>query len=400
MRFGRFIPCAPAKDISQKESESLAIYRQLIDELAEIKRHEENKNWRGYRRFIVDRIIIENEFVRTFVITPSDKRVIPRFEQGQYITISMPIEGIKMPVIRCYSLTNVFDGSMEYHFTVKKIENANGSRGVMSYFLHEKIFKGSIINVAAPMGNFVLDSQSQRPVVLLANGIGITPFMGIIRQIHQLKISRKFTLIYGNSSQNDHVFAEELNNIARENSNFNQIIFYSKPDGSSIKRKFANDDGHYDYVGRIDSKQVVPQIDNYKDCEYYICGSDKMIGEQYAILENLGIDPSHIHYEFFNQGSMVQFLDKDQSQSQTSAQFNVNINGRAITWRQQKGSILECAAQESIEINHGCNIGNCGACATRLNKGSVRYLIKPKAFIESGCILPCVAIPLEDLELG
>jgi len=56
------------------------------------------------------------------------------------------------------------------------------------------------------MGDFVLPKQSERPVVFIAGGIGITPFHSIIKWLNKTKQVRDITFIYSVSNEKEIIF--------------------------------------------------------------------------------------------------------------------------------------------------------------------------------------------------
>ncbi|HET7547389.1 MAG TPA: FAD-dependent oxidoreductase [Usitatibacter sp.] len=74
---------------------------------------------------------------------------------------------------------------------------------------------GTPVKLRGPMGNFVLPDDAAQPVVLLAGGIGITPFMSMLRHEDHTSSKRPRVLFYANRSERDAPFLFELNQLAR-----------------------------------------------------------------------------------------------------------------------------------------------------------------------------------------
>lgn len=84
---------------------------------------------------------------------------------------------------------------------------------------------GGIIKVSGPIGNMVMDDPS-RDYVLIAGGIGITPFRAIFMDADYAKFPSKITLLYSNSTP-EFVYKSELERIAAKNDNINIRYFVS-----------------------------------------------------------------------------------------------------------------------------------------------------------------------------
>lgn len=68
-------------------------------------------------------------------------------------------------------------------------------------------------------------------------------------------------------------------------------------------------------------------------------------------------------------------------------------------------TLLESAGLAGIELASSCRNGSCRACLRPLRAGSVHYLIPwpgllPEERISGSWVLPCVAYPDGDVELG
>lgn len=66
-------------------------------------------------------------------------------------------------------------------------------------------------------------------------------------------------------------------------------------------------------------------------------------------------------------------------------------------------TVLQAAERAGIDLPSSCRNGTCRTCICRMQQGSVRYLVEwpGLSFDEKreGYILPCVAVPQEDLVL-
>ena len=82
---------------------------------------------------------------------------------------------------------------------------------------------GSIAKVDGPFGDLTLHNNVSRPAVLLAGGIGITPFRSMIRHAAHERLPHKLFLFYANRHPEDAPFLEELSAIEKENVNFTFI---------------------------------------------------------------------------------------------------------------------------------------------------------------------------------
>jgi toluene monooxygenase electron transfer component len=96
----------------------------------------------------------------------------PGFLPGQYALFYLP--GLDAP--RTYSMSNVDDGSGEWHFIVRRVAG-----GVGTVTLFDKVALGSQLALDGPYGNAWLRPDSPRDLVCIAGGSGLAPILSIAR---------------------------------------------------------------------------------------------------------------------------------------------------------------------------------------------------------------------------
>src|SRR5699024_3637996 len=130
--------------------------------------------WIDYRDFKVTKKVKESDVITSFYLEPADGNPFPTFKPGQYITVKADIPGESHTHLRQYSLSCA-PNQGAYRISVKR-EEAIGDNpaGIVSNFLHDHLEEGSILPISAPGGDFVLDNQDMRPLVLMSGGVGLT----------------------------------------------------------------------------------------------------------------------------------------------------------------------------------------------------------------------------------
>jgi len=147
---------------------------------------------------------------------------------------------------------------------------------------------GSELKLAGPTGVFTLHEDISTPAVLLAGGIGITPFYSMIRHVTAQQSPQTIHLFYGNASQNDAAFLAELMQLQQKNSHFKCIPTIDKAD--------TDWQGE---TGFISHTMLKKYINNLDEPIYYICGSPKMVTALQELLVEMGIDEARIKVEDF-----------------------------------------------------------------------------------------------------
>jgi ferredoxin-NADP reductase len=156
---------------------------------------------------------------------------------------------------------------------------------------------GDEVTVSGPFGGFVFDERRDRKMVLIAGGIGITPFMSMIQYATNNNLTNEITLIYNCSNQNDMPFVEQLINIEKRNPYFN--IIFTVSNGPTDR---FNDE--YVKSGRITDEIIKDAVKGiYDDKTYFICGPSVFMSAMANILYKSGVLEDKVMTEAFGQGS-------------------------------------------------------------------------------------------------
>ena len=150
---------------------------------------------------------------------------------------------------------------------------------------------GSELTLGGPFGSFTLHSDSSRPGVFLAGGIGITPFRSMILHASRNRLPHRLLLVYSNRRPEDAAFLQELEGIEKKNTKFNFIGTMTQMEKS--KRKW---DGR---TGSIDKDMLSECTDDWKGSIYYVAGPPTMVSAIGQVLADLGVSEDDIRSEEF-----------------------------------------------------------------------------------------------------
>ena len=87
----------------------------------------------------------------------------------------------------------------------------------------QKVPLATEVKIGSAAGSFTLHKNRGKPAVFLAGGIGITPFLSIVRQAHHDRLPHNLYLFYSNRRPEDAPFLETLQNLEKTNPNFHLI---------------------------------------------------------------------------------------------------------------------------------------------------------------------------------
>lgn len=313
--------------------------------------------WRGWRAFVIDRVVIEAPEIRSFYLRAQDGERLCQPRPGQFVTVRIPgADGHALT--RCWSLSSHGQNLSQYRLTVRR------QQGMGSNWLHQAAV-GAEVWLRAPAGDFTLDMGGYRPVVLVAAGIGITPLLAMLHAQLARAAGIPIYLIYGARSPTEMAFRAELNALAAVNSNLHITYVYSRspPEGQAAMRitpellQSRLADNHVILDGR---RIALPWYEN----DTYICGPGDFCAQLKSALVARGANPDHIFFELFSAPpTAVTELQVATVQFQRSA--------IECSWRADDDlTLLELAEQAGLELPSDCRAGACLTCRTRVITGA------------------------------
>lgn len=197
------------------------------------------------------------------------------FLPGQYVNITVP----GTSETRAYSFSSR-PGSRELSFLIRNVPG-----GLMSSWLVGQAKTGDKVTLAGPMGIFYLRPVG-RPLLMLAGGTGLAPFLSMLEHLKASGSSQPVHLIYGVTNDEDLVAVEALEAYAAEIENF------------TFKTVVANAESGHPRTGYVTNHMEDAPI-NDGDVDVYLCGPPPMVDAVLGFFRQEGIEPASFHYERF-----------------------------------------------------------------------------------------------------
>lgn len=147
---------------------------------------------------------------------------------------------------------------------------------------------GLEIKIEGPFGTFFLHKDELKPAVFLAGGVGITPFMSILRDVSEKKLSHKIFLFYSNKTIEDAAYLQELQELEKENQNVALIAIMTKDE------KWKGEKGH------VNKEILEKYLGDLISPTYYMAGPPQMIAGLREILVEAGNDEESMKWEEFS----------------------------------------------------------------------------------------------------
>ncbi|MFF2450773.1 NO-inducible flavohemoprotein [Neobacillus sp. NPDC058068] len=263
----------------------ISVEAEMYDEAAR-----QQGGWDGFRNFIVARKVVESDVITSFYLKPEDNSGIAGFLPGQYISIKLEIDGEEYTHIRQYSLSDA-PGKDYYRISVKREAGTGNPDGMVSNYLHSGVNEGDILNVSAPAGDFVLETEKNTPVVLLSGGVGLTPMMSMLKTVVEMQPERKVTFIHAAANGKVHALREEVEELSKLE-HVTSYVFYDSPTEEDRRNNRFDVEG---YVTRDWLKDKIA----IEEADFYFCGPVPFMKAINRSLKDLGVKEERIHFEFF-----------------------------------------------------------------------------------------------------
>jgi len=354
---------------------------------------ESGQAWCGFRtaRVVEHRQVADDCMRVSFAV--EGLKTLPDYAPGQHIVLRIPAPEGGAPVTRCYSLVGAArDPNRDrYNITVRRVGAPAGRNdlppGRASTLVHDYLQTGSKVELQAPKGRFTMPLDPQRPVVLVAGGIGITPFLCYLETLASSGSQARVHLVYANRNGRSHAYRDRLRELGKMLPGLSIVSLYDAPDDGDCEGR------DFDRAGRITLPDILPR-DLDETPEVYHCGPPPMMHAVETMLEEAGHPADLVFSEVFGAPA------RPQSMKLPEGPFTVEFrrSGKTITWRRGSGTLLEFAEKAGLEMASGCRAGQCESCAVKIIQGKTQPLSDEFPANEELC-LTCSTVPASDLVL-
>jgi ferredoxin-NADP reductase len=150
---------------------------------------------------------------------------------------------------------------------------------------------GSPARIEGPFGSLTLHEDRARAAVFIAGGIGITPFMSILRQAAQDRLALRLLLIYSNRRPEDAAFLAELQQLVQRNPGFRLAATMTEMAKSALPWNGE--------TGLVDAGLIRRYSRDLPEPIYYIVGPPGMVEAMRGVLQGAGVGKDDIRTEEF-----------------------------------------------------------------------------------------------------
>jgi ferredoxin-NADP reductase len=203
--------------------------------------------------------------IYTFLFQPKTK---VRYIAGQFIELKIPHKnpderGDKHWFTLSSSPTDEF-----LSITTKIINESSSFKSALS-----KLKPGTELEMAAPMGDFVLPKDKSIPLFFVAGGIGCTPYHSIIKFLQDTGEKRDIQLLYGANSIDEVAFKE---------------LF-----AGYLGKDFQVT------LDRMDADIILKTLKDSDNGHIYLSGPEPMVEKLYEDIKKEGFSAHRLHTDYF-----------------------------------------------------------------------------------------------------
>lgn len=296
-------------------------------------------------------VVVVNDLIKRFRFVARDGQPLPAFSGGSHVVVEMDDHGTRR--MNPYSLMSDPGDTSGYEISVRRDEAGRGG----SVYLHSHVTPGMHMVLSHPLNLFSLDSRARKHL-MIAGGIGITPFLAQIKQL--ARFGGKFELHYAARNANLCAYGEAL----------------TAAHGDRV-RVYFDDAGQTIELANLLSRQPI-------GTHLYVCGPKGMLTWVRNTAALAGWPAEAVHFE--------EFLAPG-----TGSVFTAELaaSGKTIIVGTHQ-SLLEAMEAAGVDAPYMCRGGACGQCETNVVACDGKILhrdhwLSPEEHAGGTKIMPCVS---------
>jgi 3-ketosteroid 9alpha-monooxygenase subunit B len=332
----------------------------------------------GYHKVRVKHVVSETHDARSFVLDiPPELADTFSYRPGQFCTFRVHVDGEEQ--LRSYSMSSTPGTDADLTVTVKRVAG-----GVVSNYLLDHVSPGDELELTKPAGVFC-PQASERPLIGLCGGSGITPVMSITKHV-LVATERPVRLLYANRDESSVIFGDTLAGLQA-----------AHPGRLEVRHHHDSDSGF------LTTHDVAGFVGHDLGADFYVCGPGPFMDLVETVLAGQGVAPERIFIERF----LVEQQEKEDAAEEAGgvgvsaddvpAEVTVILNKKSVVVAYQRGdTLLETARRGGLRPPFSCESGNCATCMAFLQEGSAvmraNNALTPEE-VEEGWILTCQGLP-------
>lgn len=306
----------------------------------------------GAKLFVkVAEVVKVNDLITRFRFVSRDGAPLPAFSGGAHVVVEMEDQGTRR--LNPYSLMSDPEDRSGYEISVRRDDAGRGG----SLYMHREVVPGMEMVISHPLNFFPLDGRARKHL-MIAGGIGITPFLAQIKQLAHF--GGRFELHYAARNESLCAYGAEL-----------------QAGHGTRAQLYFDDNGQAIALEDLLTRQPI-------GTHLYVCGPKGMIAWVRRSAEAAGWPAQAVHFE--------EFLAPG-----TGAVFTAALaaSGKTVTVGTHQ-SLLEAIEAAGVDAPYLCRGGACGQCETKVIACDGKILhrdhwLSPEEQAAGAKIMPCVS---------
>ena len=204
---------------------------------------------------------------------------------------------VKHPEMRAYSMASYPEEKTVIKLNVRIATPPPGADpsippGIMSSYIFN-LKPGDHTTISGPYGEFFA-KDTDNEMVFIGGGAGMAPMRAhIFDQLKRRHSKRRMSFWYGARSLKEMFYAEEFDELAEKNDNFEWHLALSEPQPEDSW------DGLTGFIHQVLFDEYLSRHQAPEDCEYYLCGPPMMNTAVIKMLDSLGVPKENILLDDF-----------------------------------------------------------------------------------------------------
>lgn len=154
-----------------------------------------------------------------------------------------------------------------------------------------RLAPGDAVRIEGPFGSMTLHKNAQRAAVFIAGGIGITPFMSMLRNTAHEGFARDIVLVYANRRPEDAAFLHELFALVRRHPRFKLVATMN--DMARSAKPWSGE------TRTVDATLIREAAGSLPQPVYYVVGPPAMVEAMRTTLAQAGVEEDDVRSEDF-----------------------------------------------------------------------------------------------------
>ena len=223
---------------------------------------------------VVENVVKHTGSVVSYRFVPQGR--VPKFHAGQFLHLALD----EYSPDRQWPESRVFSIASSPSERTRELAVTLSVKGRFTERIFNTLEKGSECWLKLPYGEFLFPPNRQ--LILIAGGVGITPYLSLLKQMLEEKSGQAVTLCYGVRSAEHYLFGELLSRCAAELPNFGMTVYCE--DGSMPGQRGVLD------IGAIHAAAPEGSL-------FYLSGPPAMISAFKNRLRELGVESDRIRVD-------------------------------------------------------------------------------------------------------